>query len=83
VRKINPAASIHPLLGFLPGSLLSSMVSRIVHASLVHDANQDFVIWENKRYIHPPALAQGDGPIGKFRAWARQFYHDPPVVIEA
>jgi len=21
-----------------------------------------------------PALAQGDGPIGKYRAWAAQFY---------
>jgi len=24
--------------------------------------------------IQPPALAEGDGPIGKYRQWVRQFY---------
>jgi phenylpropionate dioxygenase-like ring-hydroxylating dioxygenase large terminal subunit len=83
LRKIKPGKQFHPLLGFVPGSLLSDLIARAIHSSLVHDANQDFVIWENKRYIHPPALAQGDGPIGKFRTWARQFYHESPVVVEA
>ncbi|HET9496201.1 MAG TPA: Rieske 2Fe-2S domain-containing protein [Chloroflexia bacterium] len=83
LRKVNPGKQYHPLLGIVPGGLLSNLIARAVHASLVHDANQDFVIWENKRYVHPPALAQGDGPIGKFRTWARQFYHEQPVVIEA
>ena len=54
-----------------------------VHASLVHDAQQDFLIWENKRYLARPALARGDGPIGKFRLWARQFYHDLPETMRA
>jgi nitrite reductase/ring-hydroxylating ferredoxin subunit len=83
VRRINPGKQFHPLLGFMPGRLLSDAIASAIHSSLVHDAQQDFVIWENKRYIHPPALAQGDGPIGKFRAWARQFYHEAPVVVEA
>ena len=47
-------------------------------ASLVHDARQDFAIWQHKRYLSAPALAAGDGPIGKYRAWARQFYHLHP-----
>jgi CheY-like chemotaxis protein len=29
------------------------------------------------------ALAQGDGPIGAFRAWARQFYPSPSVLTES
>ncbi|MER6304129.1 (2Fe-2S)-binding protein, partial [Kitasatospora sp. NPDC001539] len=29
-----------------------------------------------KRYVSPPRLAAGDGPIGAMRHWARQFY--PP-----
>ena len=38
------------------------------------DVEQDFAIWQNKRYVHPPQLAQGDGPVGAYRRWARQFY---------
>ncbi|MER6303816.1 Rieske 2Fe-2S domain-containing protein, partial [Kitasatospora sp. NPDC001539] len=36
----------------------------------------DFPIWSTKRYVSPPRLAAGDGPIGAMRHWARQFY--PP-----
>jgi len=43
-------------------------------SSLAHDAQQDFPIWENKRYVDKPALAAGDGPIGLYRRWAKQFY---------
>ncbi len=35
---------------------------------------QDIPIWENKIYIDPPVLCDGDGPVGVFRKWARQFY---------
>lgn len=83
VRRLNLGKVIHPALGFLPGGLFSTVAARIVHASLVHDAQQDFVIWENKRYVERPALARGDGPIGKFRLWARQFYHEGPKPWEA
>ncbi|WP_029387326.1 hypothetical protein, partial [Streptomyces leeuwenhoekii] len=38
--------------------------------------NADFPIWENKIYLEHPRLAQGDGPITKYRRWARQFYSD-------
>lgn len=44
-------------------------------------ASQDFPIWENKRYLERPALADGDGPIGLYRRWARQFYE--PTLIES
>jgi nitrite reductase/ring-hydroxylating ferredoxin subunit len=57
-----------------PGSLLSPIVARMIMNGFVHDAQQDFPIWENKRYNVLPALARGDGPIGKYRQWAKQFY---------
>ncbi len=38
--------------------------------------NQDFRIWENKRYRPNPVLCDGDGPIPEFRRWARQFYSE-------
>jgi phenylpropionate dioxygenase-like ring-hydroxylating dioxygenase large terminal subunit len=37
---------------------------------------QDFAIWEHKRFRARPALCDGDGPIGEFRRWARQFYSE-------
>jgi nitrite reductase/ring-hydroxylating ferredoxin subunit len=40
---------------------------------------QDFAIWEHKRYRARPVLCEGDGPIGAFRHWARQFYAPPEV----
>jgi nitrite reductase/ring-hydroxylating ferredoxin subunit len=56
------------------GALLSPLVARMILNGFVHDTRQDFPIWENKRYTDLPALAKGDGPIGKYRQWARQFY---------
>lgn len=38
------------------------------------DVEQDFVIWNNKVRVERPALADGDGPIGRYRRWAQQFY---------
>jgi hypothetical protein len=36
----------------------------------------DFPIWEHKRYRAKPPLCEADGPLGAFRAWARQFYSE-------
>jgi nitrite reductase/ring-hydroxylating ferredoxin subunit len=48
------------------GPLLSRLLAGEMLRGLVRDARQDFVIWQNKQYLHPPALAEGDGPIGKY-----------------
>lgn len=80
VRKITDAGRIHPLARLAPRTLLERVIARTIHQSVIADARQDFVIWENKRHIQPPALAQGDGPIGPFRIWARQFYAVHPAT---
>jgi nitrite reductase/ring-hydroxylating ferredoxin subunit len=67
------AASIRRARRPLPNGLLT----RLVLAGFAHDARQDFPIWQNKRYLQRPALADGDGPIGLYRRWARQFYPAP------
>ncbi len=74
--RVGDRRRIHPLLIALPDSIIYALITRFVISSLAHDAESDFPIWENKRYLAKPALAAGDGPIGKFRLWARQFY--PP-----
>lgn len=76
LRSVADPASVHPLARVLPRQMLNGMIARAIHHSLVHDVDQDRVIWEHKRFLDRPALAEGDGPIGKFRLWARQFYDD-------
>jgi phenylpropionate dioxygenase-like ring-hydroxylating dioxygenase large terminal subunit len=43
-------------------------------AEIERQLEQDIPIWENKIYVHPPLLVDGDGPIGIYRKWCRQFY---------
>ncbi|HBZ68790.1 MAG TPA: hypothetical protein DEP35_03185 [Deltaproteobacteria bacterium] len=45
-------------------------------AAIVDDVKKDLPIWAHKRRLSKPALVPGDGPIGKYRLFARQFY--PP-----
>lgn len=74
ILKITQPQHIHPLLWLMPHALINKLILHFTFKSFVHDLQQDFVIWEHKRYIQPPALAAGDGPIGKYRSWVRQFY---------
>ncbi len=61
---------------------MKKLRSRIANALLLNKAvkegrktiEQDIPIWENKRYRSPPILCDGDGPIMRYRRWARQFY---------
>lgn len=76
LKEIERPGDVHPLARLAPRRALTSVIARAIHQGLIHDAKQDFVIWQNKRYVQPPALAEGDGPIGKYRVWARQFYHE-------
>ena len=56
-------------LSLVPRRWLAALAFR----EFFHDVTQDLPIWNNKRYISPPALAAGDGPVGSYRKWARQF----------
>lgn len=49
-------------------------IDEIFWAAFTLDFPRDFPIWENKAYLERPLLAGGDGPIGIYRKWARQFY---------
>ncbi|MDB4655446.1 Rieske (2Fe-2S) protein [Flavobacteriales bacterium] len=76
LKKIEKPSKINPLLAILPKSLVNLIVSKASFNGFLNDVKQDFHIWENKTYIAPPALAKGDGPIGRYRTWAKQFYPD-------
>jgi len=55
---------------------LADRVGQIAASEMGRDFVADVRIWENKRYQDPPRLVAGDGPIGAYRKWARQFYRD-------
>lgn len=56
------------------GKGITGGVGKAFMAEIARQLEQDIPVWENKIYIHPPLLCDGDGPIGIFRQWATQFY---------
>lgn len=75
----------HPLLralgGRVPTGWLDALAMSPLHTSFVGDVAQDVPIWSHKRALDRPALAEGDGPIGRYRTWAKQFYRAPRVGL--
>ena len=74
IRRVENPATIHPLLKLLPKQWLTERIADASIKEFEADVRQDLPIWRNKVYVNPPALAQGDGPVGQYRKWARQFY---------
>lgn len=58
----------------MPDPEYTKEIDQIFWDAFVEDFARDFPIWETKDYLEQPVLAGGDGPIGKYRRWARQFY---------
>ncbi len=86
-RQVTQPRQLHPLLGLLPAPLVTPLLNRILPGAvldgLAHDVQQDFAIWQHKVYFSPPLLAEGDGPVGRYRYWAKQFYSEPvPAALE-
>lgn len=61
-------------------------VTRGVGAAFIGEVSrqleQDIPIWENKTQWERPVLCDGDGPVGLFRKWCRQFYTQPNASVE-
>lgn len=69
-----PGAGAPAWSHWLPWPLLSRFLPRVVLGQVVQDVRQDTLIWANKIHLDPPALMKGDGPIGLYRRYVRQFY---------
>ncbi len=63
---------------FLPRWVARHVVAPLVLRNYASDVEADFVVWNHKSWLSRPALAEGDGPIGAYRAWAAQFYPEVP-----
>ncbi len=57
---------------------LTENVRKAFIAEIERQLGQDIQIWEHKVLQTRPVLCDGDGPIGLFRRWCKQFYLDPP-----
>ncbi len=53
---------------------LPQIIREAASMGMSHEVAQDAPIWEAKRYLDQPLLAEGDGPIGAYRRYCRQFY---------
>ena len=85
IRDDFKPSAIHPLLALLPRVLVRQILMRASFWGFKEDVKQDFAMWTNKAYVTPPALAEGDGPVGRYRLWAKQFYpllHGPRGAAE-
>lgn len=76
VRQLrNPKRLIFGM-GFLPLRLRTRIMNKILITAQKHDVMQDVVIWNNQKHRARPKLCSGDGPIGKYRRYCKQFYPD-------
>jgi len=80
-QKISPKLrQVYPALRLMPQALINAIALRVSFWEFTQDLFQDLEVWENKCYVQRPALAEGDGPISKYRNWVRQFYPQPVEV---
>jgi 3-ketosteroid 9alpha-monooxygenase subunit A len=61
------------------GATEHSDAARMAIDMIIANTARDLPIWENKVYREHPHLVPGDGPIGRLRHWAKQFY---PTELE-
>jgi phenylpropionate dioxygenase-like ring-hydroxylating dioxygenase large terminal subunit len=73
VEVRSPGQIARPL-GWIPRRWITALVGSLALRAYRDDVSQDFRIWQHKRWVDPPGLAEGDGPVGPYRRWARQFY---------
>lgn len=67
-------------LGRLLTSAAEKTLTRLLAFATVRDGFPDFPVWNYQEHLEHPRLVQGDGPIGRYRQWTRQFYTEPSTA---
>jgi len=57
---------------------ISTYARRVAHKIVCKEVEQDLDVWTYKTFIERPPLAKGDGPVGRYRRYVKQFY--PPIA---
>ncbi|MCT9126237.1 Rieske 2Fe-2S domain-containing protein [Cupriavidus gilardii] len=71
-RETNEVELRFSLMARLSGIEAPDMSLELVNEA-IRQVSQDVPIWNHKAHRPRPSLARGDGPVMKFREWARQF----------
>jgi len=58
------------------GREITEGVGKAFVKEIARQLEQDIPVWEHKVFIDPPMLCDGDGPVGIFRQWCKQFFPD-------
>ncbi|MFO0625522.1 MAG: Rieske 2Fe-2S domain-containing protein [Polyangiales bacterium] len=73
-RSLRHHPRLKAIAPVLPTRALDAVLMRVLHAGFASDVAQDVPIWTHKKPLESPCLAEGDGPLGRYRSWTRQFY---------
>ena len=76
VRQLRNPKGLTSGLRIFPLRFRTRIMNKILIASQKHDVMQDVVIWRNQKHRSRPKLCSGDGAIGKYRHYCKQFYPD-------
>jgi len=64
------------------GDARKERLAAAVVKDLVNQFEHDLPIWENKACWKSPRLCDGDGPVGVYRKWTRQFFSPESEVSD-
>lgn len=68
---------LHASFSFMTkGTGARAILGRKLAEEVIRQIDADAIIWEHKVFRPRPMLAEGDGPVMRFRQWAEQFYTD-------
>lgn len=83
MAPVKSPGRLHPSLRFLRSDHATRVLEHFAFRAFLKDVELDFPIWENKAYLERPVLLSGDGPVGRYRKWARQFYEGDGAASRA
>ncbi|HWB79643.1 MAG TPA: Rieske 2Fe-2S domain-containing protein [Nannocystaceae bacterium] len=69
---------VWPLVRDMGEPMLVATVAAFFLTEVLRQIEADAKIWAHKVLVARPLLAEGDGPIGAYRRWTRQFYPEAP-----
>jgi nitrite reductase/ring-hydroxylating ferredoxin subunit len=76
LRDFRVSPRLPAALRCLPRAMTDRVLARALLRVYRSEVEEDIHVWRHKRYVPRPVLAPGDGPVGPYRRWVKQFYED-------
>ncbi|MGH3779479.1 MAG: Rieske 2Fe-2S domain-containing protein [Pseudonocardiaceae bacterium] len=71
---VNPIKGVPDRLAKTVNSVVARAMRDLFFMFILNETHPDLPVWHYQKYQQVPRLTRGDGPIGKYRKWAEQFY---------